>query len=95
MDYYWLIYAHGLYCNLPSRSNPIGDVIPPLQIEVAGVGRRRDAGWCRSELQCVAMERIEHLCRGMLVLLGRRELGLAILGRAETSETWQLPTLLS
>ena len=35
------------------------------------------------------------LDRGMLVLLGRRELGLAILGRAETSETWQLLTLLS
>uniref|UniRef100_A0A8R7UG05 Uncharacterized protein n=1 Tax=Triticum urartu TaxID=4572 RepID=A0A8R7UG05_TRIUA len=32
---------------------------------------------------------------GMLVLLGRRELGLAILGRAETNETWQLLTLLS
>ena len=48
---------------LACRSNPIGDVISLLQIEVVGVGRRRDAGWCRSELQCVAMERIKHLCR--------------------------------
>uniref|UniRef100_A0A453EFG9 Uncharacterized protein n=1 Tax=Aegilops tauschii subsp. strangulata TaxID=200361 RepID=A0A453EFG9_AEGTS len=47
----------------PPWSNPIGDVIPPLQIEVVGVGGRRDAGWCRSDLQCVAMEQIEHMCR--------------------------------
>ena len=48
---------------LACRSNPIGDVISLLQIEVVGVGRRRDAGWCRLELQCVAMEQIEHMCR--------------------------------
>ena len=48
---------------LACRSNPIGDVISLLQIEVVGVGRRRDAGWCRSELQCVSVEQIHHGCR--------------------------------
>ncbi|XP_037479857.1 uncharacterized protein LOC119356946 [Triticum dicoccoides] len=69
---------------LACRSNPIGDVISLLQIEVVGVGRRLDAGWCRSELQCVSVEQIHHGCRGMEMLLRRRrELGLAIWKQSE------------
>ncbi|EMS62547.1 hypothetical protein TRIUR3_15662 [Triticum urartu] len=69
-------------------ANPIGDVISLLQIEVVGVGRRRDAGWCRSELQCMSVEQIHHGCRGMEMLQRRRrELGLAIWKQSEECAT--------